>query len=75
MNAEAEKYLKKTEFNFMVDMKALLHKTNVNAKLQRLNIKMRNNQEESAAEIFSPFAAKKFSVDRMLRFITCGRQI
>ena len=43
-NAEAEKNLKKAEFNFMVDLKTLIHETSVDPKLLQLKICLLNNE-------------------------------
>ena len=40
--AEAEQTFKKAEFNFMMDLKTLIHETSVDAKLLQLEIYLQN---------------------------------
>ena len=58
VNVQAEKNLKKADFNFMVDFKTLMHKTLVDPKLLKLKICSRNNQKEWARKQFSPVSTK-----------------
>ena len=54
VNAEAEENLRKSEFNFMVDLKTLIHKISVDPQLLRLKICLRNDHKERAPEEISP---------------------
>ena len=53
-NAEAEEKFKKTEFNFHVFLKTLIHKTSADPKLLQVKICLRNNHEERGLERISP---------------------
>ena len=52
-SAEAAENFKKAEFNFMIDLKTLKHKTSVDPKLLQLKICVRNKQKDRAPEEFS----------------------
>ena len=47
-NTEAEENLQKVEFNFMVHLKTLIHKTSVDPNLLLMKVFQRNNQTERA---------------------------
>ena len=50
---EAEENPKKTELNFMIDLKTLIHKTSVVPKQLQLKICVCTNQKDRAPEEFS----------------------
>ena len=47
---EAEENLKEAEFNFMIDLRTLIHKTSVDPKLLQLKMCVRNKQKKGAPE-------------------------
>ena len=57
-NAEAKEKLEKAEFNFMIYLKTLIHKTSVDPKLLTLKLCVRNKQKERAPEQFCPVFSK-----------------
>ena len=55
-NTEDDENLKETECDFMIVLKALIHKTSLDPKLLQLKICKRNQQKQKAPEeIFSSF--------------------
>ena len=52
---EAEKNLKQAELDFMIYLKALLHKTPIDPKLIQLKICLKNQRKKGAPEVFSSF--------------------
>ena len=69
-NAEAEENLKKAEFNFMVGLKTVIHKTSIDTKLLRLKMSLPQTKISSPRRILSRFQWTY----RRLRFTICGRQ-
>ena len=77
--SKPEENSKKAEFNFMTELKTLLHKTSVESKLPQLKICVRNNQKVRAPKEFSKvfselierfgllFAGNKFIFPEKLR--------
>ena len=57
-SAEAEENLKKSEFNFMIHLKTLIHKTSVDPKLLQLKICVCNKQRDRAGKKISPVYSK-----------------
>ena len=54
VNGETKEKLKKAEFNYMVNLYSLIHKTSVYPKLFQFKIFLQNKQKERASKQNSP---------------------
>ena len=65
-SAEGEENLKKSEFNFMITLKTLIHKISIDPKLLQLKVCVRNNKKDRASEELASVYSEIF---RMIWFV------